>query len=177
MLKVQRFCIPKITLAIKGINEMNEKVLFFTLAEAARLVEINARKLAAELEDVDPVKAFRFRVKKKSREVLYSLKDFWPQESKLYYYGDEIKKMFILVNDTNSADTVYAFTITEASRLTEKSRSWILKLIQQGKIARFEGRRRKDAHKKKSLVSANALRILGLDFKPDDVFKLFTLKE
>lgn len=157
---------------------MSEKY-YFTLAEAGRLVEINARKLAVELGEDNRLAARRFN--RNFNEVLYSLKDFWPQESNLYSYDDEIKKMFIVWNSgtpaTMAAYTRYAFTITEASRLTDKSRSWILKLIQQGKITKFSGRRIKDAHTKNSLVSVDALRVLGLEFKPDDVFKLFTLKE
>ena len=145
---------------------------YFTLAEAARLLEVNARKLAAALNGVEPVKALRLRVKRKSLEVLYSLEDFFDREV-IEYAHSEIKTMFIL--SPSHSSVWYAFTITEAVRLTGKSRSWISKLIQEGKITKFEGRRIKDWHKKKSLISAKDLSILGLDFKPDDVFKLFTL--
>jgi len=159
---------------------MNEKY-YFTLAEAARLVEVNARKLAAELDDHD----YRLvRYKRNFYEVLYSLEDLNNHDVpySAVWLHEQIKKMFILFSVSYEEGTncparpgQYALTITEASRLTEKSRSWILKLIQEGKIKKFEGRRIKDAHKKKSLVSVDALRVLGLDFKPDDVFKLFTL--
>jgi len=160
---------------------MNEKY-YFTLAEAARLVEVNDRKLSSQLESVEPVKAFRFKYKGKSREVLYSLEDLNNHDVpySVAWLHEQIKKMFIVVNSGTPAAMAayprYAFTITDASRLTGKSRSWILILIQEGKITKFSGRRIKDAHIKKSLISANDLSLLGMEFKPDDVFKLFTLK-